>query len=279
MIEFSEIKEYMQIITTVVAALLGYLFAFKKLNKEKFYTQLDDNLGGILTPMYHEIKKIMREESGFQREKLLKSFFEKHTSENTNIYKISNKSILDTFYNTEELFYNFTKNRNRYNWEQFWISFDNLNNIIDGEIITIRGVIYSDYRWSIVLSQKNFMWRFVFEVSASIVEMLKFLIVICTGAIFIFIVALKRGEPIVSGDVISLLITILGTLIMIYITIYVPLSNHYSLKKKQRESFFMRDLEKGRPRLYNMINKIMSFFINSEIKIKRNVKIPKMYNN
>lgn len=75
MLDLSKIKDYLPIVTTILAALLTYFFGFRKVKKDKFDIQIEEALKEILSPMLHSLRFIMREENAFQREKLLKGFF------------------------------------------------------------------------------------------------------------------------------------------------------------------------------------------------------------
>lgn len=159
----SKLKDFMPLLAVIIAATLTYLLGFRKGKEERFNKQLEENLSSILSPMLHAIKHIERVEETLNREELLKNFFSKYSSQETKLYILSSKEILEWYFLTEDLFYDFLKIKTKDNWETFWVYFKRLSQLINEEYYSVRGIIYSDYRWLLGLNQKNYLIKIFIE--------------------------------------------------------------------------------------------------------------------
>lgn len=274
MLDFSKIKDYLPIITTVLAALLTYFLGFRKVKKDKFNIQIEECLEQILSPMLHSLRFIMREENAFQREKLLKDFFLKFSSEETKLYKMPSKYILDWYYKTEDLFYGFKNSGQKEEWETFWIYFNKYNIMINKEYKSIRSIIYSDYKWLVDLNQKNPFLRLFIEFFVLIYELSKFIIVVCFVLMIGFLVDNIQGKHLIPIYLKQIIFLAFLISLLVYIILLMCLSNYASAKQMQRESFTKIIFQKICPNLYKFWDKFID--INIEKEKKKN-DIPDMY--
>ena len=91
MFDINKIKDYIPFATVFLGAFLAYIFGFRKAKLDKFNNLLEENLSQIISPMFHSSKKIMNLTNASNRQDHLVKFFEKYSSEESKIYKISNK--------------------------------------------------------------------------------------------------------------------------------------------------------------------------------------------
>lgn len=274
MLDFNIFKDYLPLITTLLATSLTYLFGYKKGKKEKFVYQLEDNLSGIISPLLHGMRKIKEAENSFQREKLIKNFFDKYTSEETKIYKISNKSVLDWFYTTHEYYLIFTKNKNIETWEAFWVHFEELYYKIGLEFKTVRRIIYSDYKWYLTLTQRNYLSQMLSELLVFIYETSKFLITSCLLFISFAIFDKLEGSNLIPNEITKVALYLLFILLMIVCILMTILSDYHSAKQLQKDSISSMFIKKFLPRIYHKWNSKMVFNIEKE---KKKTQIPEMY--
>lgn len=275
MLEISMIKDYIPLITTVIAALLTYFLGFRKGKQEKFNIQMEKSLEEVLSPMFNELRIIKREENAFQREKLLKNFFEKYGCENTNVFKISSKYIHDWYYKTEELFNIFIKEKSQQEWDNFWVYFNKFYTMVNNEYNTIRGIIYSDYRWLIDLNQKNCFLRITMEILIIMYEGIKFSIrveiILLVG---IIIDHIQNGKLVSMYFKQAVSISLVLSLLF-YGLLLVVLADYSSAKHMQRESLFNNIIKKLQNKILpKKLRKIIDIDIEKE---KKKITIPIMY--
>ncbi|CUU46933.1 hypothetical protein [Clostridium beijerinckii] len=253
----SIIKDYLPVITAVVVAFLTYLLGLRKRKKDKFNLQMEVGLKEILSPMFNTIRVIKREESAFQREKLLKNFFEKYSYQDTNVFEIPSRIIHDLYYECDNLFLKFIKERSDDSWDAFWIYFDRFDKEIVKEYKTIRENVYLDYKWLMCLNEKNYFIRIFLEACASIFEMAKVLIMGSCIVIFIIIMDNIQGKKTIPDNtIIWVSMTLIGSL-LVYGLLRMTILIEYCLTKQMQ---------------LNRKN------INIDIeKEKKKIKIPKMY--
>ncbi|ERI92250.1 hypothetical protein HMPREF1982_02507 [Clostridiales bacterium oral taxon 876 str. F0540] len=274
MINYKDIKDYLPIITTILAALLTYFFVFRKGKKDKFNTQIEEGLEEIISPMLHSLRFIMREKNPFQREKLIKAFFFKYSSEETKLYKMCSKYIVDWYYKTEDLFYEFIDSRKKEDWEIFWVYFYKYNIMINEEYKSIRTIIYSDYRWLVDLNQKNPFLRLVIEFFVLIYEMCKFIILSCFIFIMGFIVDNIQGKHLIPAYLKQLALLILFIFLLVYCILLMCLSSYASQKQMLKESHSRMFFQKVFPRVYNIWNRYIYMDVEKE---KKKISIPDFY--
>lgn len=273
MFDFSIVKDYLPIITAILTAVLTYFFGFRKRKNDKFNIQIEEGLGEILSPMLHSLRVIMREENAFQREKLLKAFFLKFSSEETKLYKMSSKYILDWYYKTEDLFYNFRNSRKKEDWEMFWVYFYKYNIMINEEYRSVRSIIYSDYKWLIDVNQKNPFLRLVIEFFVLIYELSKFIIGSCFAFMLGFIIENIQGKHIIPGVLKQIVFYALLIALLVYGMLLICLSNYASAKQMQRESYTRIFFQKIFPKFYHVWDKYIHIDVEKE---KKKINIPQM---
>lgn len=262
--DFKILKDYLPLMTTLLAASLTYFFGYKKGKNEKFTSQLEDNLSNIISPLFHAMKKINEEESLFQREKLIREFFAKYTSEGTSIYKISNKSILDWFYDTYDFYLIFVKDKSDENWENFWVYFNELYHKVRVEYKNVRGIIYSDYKWYSTLVQKNYLLRALVEILAFIYETVKFFIASCLFIIAIAVFQRFEGTTLIPAEFTKVVLELLFIFLMICCFLTIVLSDYFSSKQAQKDSFLKILFQKLFPTISEKWNRTFEFNLEKE---------------
>lgn len=270
--DISIIKDYIPLVTTIFAALLTYFLGFRKGKQDKFNTQIEESLQVILSPMLHEIKIIIHEESAFQRQKLLKEFFYKYSKEDTKLFKMPSKFIHDYYYRTQELFFKFEKDKNKDDWDTFWVYFHKLSKMVNDEYNTIRENIYSDYKWLIDLSKKNCFVRITFEFLTLIYDAIKFIIRIDFILIIGIIINNVQGEKLVPMYINQMVSISLVISLLLYGLLLMILADYSSAKHMQKESAFKKIKNKILP---EKLRKIIDIDIEKE---KKKIIIPDMYN-
>lgn len=153
------IKEYIPFIIPIVAATVGYIFGQRTTKVNRFYTQNENNLKTVIEPLFLSIKVIMRETSGFKREKLLDDLFELHILEGKGLYQIGNKDLIDKFFYVEELYNDFKKDKSVEKWKEFWIALSCYYKSIKKEYWSNFYTLYRNYRWYLHSLNKNIFVR------------------------------------------------------------------------------------------------------------------------
>lgn len=271
---FSYIKDYIPVILAILTPILTYLIGVRKGNNEKFNLQLENNLKDVISPMIHEIKAITRkQEESNERNKLLKKFFEKYGASDSKLYEMSNKYIADRYYETEKYYYEFMKNRNQNDWEDFWTYFINFNKLIDNEYNKIKGILYSNYVWLMDLSNKNKILRILMEIMVMLYELTKFSLMASGLFLFALIILLIKGNVVIYGYV--KVITCLWFLasVALWGVLTMCVSTYIQAIQVQKDSEIRKALERKFPKLIKKYDEFIYFDLEKE---KGKLHIPRM---
>lgn len=277
MIDYSKLTQYISLITTLLAAYLTYFFGYRKGKINQFYSKLEENINDILSPMFHDIRRINREDSSFKREALLKDFFSKYGDDNTNLHKIGDRAILDLYYSAEDLFYNFIKKKTNETWNEFWAKFHKLSDEIRDEYNTSHDIIYSTYAWMKSINEKNYLLRLILEAFAFLYETVKFLVT--TGYLLLvpIIFEYKKDKDLFTIEFIRVYLSLLCILSMLFYLLVMCSSDYTRLKKKQkRKSDLRKLLERKFPKIIAFSNKFLEVDSNN---MNTDIEIPEMYEN
>lgn len=269
--DYSKLTHYIPLLTTVLAAYLTYFFGYRKGKLNKFFNEVEENINDILSPMFHDIRQINRLEIPFKREELLKKFFCKYGSNSTNLHKIGERYILELYYSTEDLFYNFTKIRSNENWTKFYTKFYELYNQVKKEYDINHDIIYCNYTWHKCLNEKNYLLRLISEIGVFLYETLKFIVSAGFLLLVPMIVEYNTGKWAITIEFIQAYLILLFIFSGIFGALMMFSSDYNRLKTMQkRKSDLRKFLERNFPKIFVSNNDDYN-------DINKSIEIPKMY--
>ncbi|MBP1996062.1 hypothetical protein [Paenibacillus eucommiae] len=121
-------NNYVPLLAAIVSMTLAYYYGQRTKIKDRVIDYSKENVKDIWSPLYHELRAIFIQtlpEEKKQREDLLDSFFSKYLSSNTQIYKLDDEELLETFYDLSDKYRGFKNTRDNKLWEEFMHSFKN----------------------------------------------------------------------------------------------------------------------------------------------------------
>ncbi|MDA2118463.1 hypothetical protein ACTFPA_26055 [Bacillus cereus group sp. MYBK59-1] len=260
----SNIKEYIPFIIPILAATVGYIFGQRTTKTNRFYTQNENNLKTVIEPLFLSIKVIMRENSGFKRERLLDDLFELYILEEKGLYQIGNKDLIDNFFYVEELYKDFKIEKSEEKWKKFWIALNYYYQSIEGEYWSNFYTLYRNYGWYLYSLNRNIFVRIFFETIRFLKDTVNFLTSLSVGFLvfslydkLLYLISDKRIMP--EGSIVmSIQLLIFCIALYGFITIF----DAFSPNSSQQKSF---------------IDKLIKKYTNEKKKYEKKIRIPKMY--
>ncbi|MGZ9819397.1 hypothetical protein ACXM0N_26395 [Peribacillus simplex] len=260
---------YLPLIIAFIAASLGYILGQRNSKINRFLQQADINLNEVCGPIFFSLKRIFEVSDEGVREKLLDSFFVQFSTTNSNLYKVGNKSIIDWFINYEKLYYQFKKSREFEDWKKFWEELAYLKGLIEDEYWKNFDSLYGEYRWFQKTLTSNFFVRIWYELIHLLFQATQFSIIVCILFVYFsfwdyFFVGKFPSETILLAVILLFVtVSIYGLLLIVGLNI--------NRLKRQRNSW---------PRTLGIrfVPKFLNFWDNKVIRSRKNIEIPKMYN-
>lgn len=235
----------------------------------------NENLKDICSPMFHELRKIKQTDDPEKREAMLRIFFEKHTDSNSNVYKLANRFIIDSFYEMEQEFNKFLKTRSQKDWTEFWYNFVSFYIMVEEEYFSNYDFIYREFGWLRSLWKGNFFLRIVQEFIKLLYTTSSFLVIVCVFLVYLTVYDYFVGTNYAPEGSIKLAVIITFSSIMIW-GLTLAMASHYlaMTKNKRKKGYLRKFCEKYSP-------KIVSFWDNwlghQPKWIKDKITVPEMY--
>lgn len=244
------IQPFLPLVFSIAIGILGYLFGVRTRKIDRFFSQVQENLNKVSSPLFHDIRVIERQVSSYDRDRLLENFFNKYGAAENTIYKIGNRYIWELYYQLEDKYYAFSKNRTEENWRNFWIDFDQFSSRVKTEYKLNSLVMFREYEWMRFISGKGFLSRFYHETSRISYETLKSLVFASLFLILYIFWDSLFGYHTMSKDIILMsfsvmsLISVLWGLSMMSASKYIALTT-LTLEKSIIQLFFERKFPKA----------------------------------
>ncbi|MFD2368879.1 hypothetical protein ACFSO0_02515 [Brevibacillus sp. GCM10020057] len=275
MLSFVEMQPYLPIVLSFVTATLGYIVGIRTKKFERLYSHAQENLKDICSPMFHELKKIKREESSEQREELLKSFFEKYTDSTSNVFKLANRFMLSWFYEMEEEFIGFLKDRETEKWKSFWYKFEGFYTMLENEYYANYDLVYRDFRWMRSIWKGNSLLRIVQEMIRFLYEISVFIVIVSAFILYFTIYDLFVDTDLIPNGSIQIAIMVTLFSIVIWALMSIIASHYLSMTKlDSKKSVIGKFFLKRFPKVFSFYDKWLG---NQPKWVKEKIKVPEMY--
>ncbi|RNB53510.1 hypothetical protein EDM57_19645 [Brevibacillus gelatini] len=275
MLSVENIQPYFPVVVAFITATLGYFLGIRTKKFERLYVLANENLKDICSPMFHELRKIKQTEDPEKREEMLRIFFEKHTDSNSNVYKLANRFIIDSFYEMEQEFSKFLRSRSREDWRGFWYKFEGFYLMVEEEYFSNYDFIYREFGWLRSLCRGNLFLRIVQEFIKLLYTTSSFIVIVCVFLVYLTVYDYFVGTNFAPKGSIKLAVIITFLSITIW-GLTLIMASHYLVmtKTKWKKGFLRKLFEKYSP-------KIVSFWDNwlgNQPKwIRDKITVPEMY--
>jgi len=94
------LADYGPYLLILVSSLIAYLFSVRTKRIEKFHKKAEESMAELCGPMLYSLEKFFRD----LESKHIHMFFKKFCSQDTSIYKIGNKVVIQRFFKVEKQF-------------------------------------------------------------------------------------------------------------------------------------------------------------------------------
>ncbi|WCF10657.1 hypothetical protein NDS46_12760 [Paenibacillus thiaminolyticus] len=134
--------------------------------------------------MYNDLRKIVRIRDSHRRNILLSEFFEKYSKEDSPLFKLNNSSLIENYYQLDDLYDDYIIDGNDEKWTEFWYQLYEFFMSIKKEYWRNFNVLYREHRWyGNIWSTNNYLYRFIKETIRFFVDTLNF---ICSAILVLF---------------------------------------------------------------------------------------------
>jgi len=267
-----DFAKYLPIAPAILSATLGYMLGIRNKKNDRLIQFTQENLKDVFSPMYHELKHIITySESSKNREMMIDNFFENYNTKNTNIYKLGNLELLDTFYELNDKYVQFKLLRDEELWKEIWWELENkfFYKIEDG-YKNSTNLLYRDFRWQQYIQSKPYWMKFYFESMKFLFDTAKGINIICFLMFYFSGCFELLGQKLFPKDFWIFSLVILGLSLMTTLVLLMPNVQYLSMSSNSKQSFSRKVIKKIFPKL---LDRWDNFVVG-----KRNFeKIPKMY--
>lgn len=268
------IKDYLPLAIAFFTFFLGYIVSLRYKKLDRFYTQIQENLKEICSPMYHEIRDIFRARTPEDRDRVIDTFFQKYSSRESGIYKIGNNFLLEWYFMMEDSFYNYKSNQTDKNWEEFWLYFYRFNVMLKSEYWSNFRILYYEFRWlRNIWGTNNYLFRFIKETTRFIIDSLNFLVGVILILFSYMIYTKIIGKFKISNEYVELIAVISIFVFVLWGFMMIVGSFYYSLMKiTLKKSIFRKLIESVVPNKY--AEKFEYHFGHNSKKLLKKIKVP-----
>jgi hypothetical protein len=262
-------QPYISIFISLVAVVLAYLLGSRSKKFEHLFILAQDSMKDVFSPMYIEINKILRASGVEERDTLIENLYTNFL--NKTVYKLGDEHTLDLFFESEEAYYIYKKQRDDESWEYFWKLFHFLSSCLKSNFWECYRVLYRDFRWMLLLSRKNIFTRISFELLSMFYEMFKSLTVLTTILLLFSIYDQVYAHRIPEDYKLLLLYIWLLLIIVFAILVMINASTGYltSMSMNRKKSHLLKILQKRFPKIYKLYDDLLG----DQIIIK-NITVP-----
>ena len=198
------IQPFLPLVFSISIGILGYLFGVRTRKIDRFFSQVQENLDQVSSPLFHDVRAIERQVRSYDRDRLLEILFYKYGGAEHPIYKIGNRYIWECYYQLEDKYYAFSKNRTQENWSNFWVYFDQFSSKVKSEYKLNSLVMSRQYEWMRFISGKGFLTKLYHETCRILYETLTSLVIASMFLIFFIFWDVLSGSHLMSEKIISL---------------------------------------------------------------------------
>ncbi|MGK5509429.1 hypothetical protein [Brevibacillus formosus] len=276
-----ELLVFLPLFIAIVGAVIAYFFGQRSKNLERFYDQTKTSLKEITSPIFHELRNINATQIPEKKERLLRNFFEKYSSKDTNIYLIGNRFILEYYYKLHNFFNAFLITRNEKDWEEFCQRYDGFFITIEEEYWKTFEISYSEYKWNQFNMNKNIFFR-LWNGTVRFLHITSKVIVVVAGFCVYFaiydqlVIAFFKDMNILPDDFFIFSIMLLFLSLILYS--FMTMVNSYQLGYTQKgKGLFYKILKKACPNAMRKWDKLWDRLISLPRGKKGNKKTPPMY--
>lgn len=174
----NELKECLPIITALLGAFLAYFFNNRKSRSEQFRKDAVEGLEEFYSPLFHEMHTIkVRSNLGDYKDvEELNKLVDKLVSKDTKIYKSYNQNLVNMVYELDKKLKTYDIKKEDEILKDAFNLFDQLYNLVDKEYWGIQKSLYKQYPWYKQLNKRNYIIRFLMDLSTLIYETVQFLV-------------------------------------------------------------------------------------------------------
>ncbi|MEK3836544.1 hypothetical protein [Paenibacillus sp. FSL R7-0128] len=265
-----DFTKYIPVITAIFSAVLGYLFGVRSKTNDRLIRYTEENLKEVFSPIYHDFLKINSEHRSREREKLIDSFFMNYLARDTMIYKIGNLELLNTFYDLNEKFTLFKKERSELLWEEFYKEFYfkfflKLKENYENSTI----LLYRDFNWQQYTQSKPYWMKFYFEIINFLFETFKGIVWISIFLTYFSGASNLIGKDLFPKDFWMLSLFILGSSVLVTLVLLFLNIQYLILTSTSQQSLTRKIMKKHVPKVLRKWDDFLS--------VDNNINIPKMY--
>ncbi|MEC0093216.1 hypothetical protein [Paenibacillus macquariensis] len=263
--------KYLPVIAAILSVVLGFMFGTRTKKNDRLMQYTEENLEKLFSPMYHEMLKIISCEKPKEREELIDVFFVKYLASDTPIYKIGSLELLDTFYELNDSYNKFKRERDEEIWDEFFYNFECVifYKVNEG-YRNSTNLLYRDFNWHQYIQTKPYWMKFYFESMKFLYETIKGVTVISlllfyfSGCFSLFKIGLF------PKDFWLLSLAFLGLSALTMLILLVPNAQYISLTSNSKQSFTRKVMRKHFPKLRANWDGLF--------RVKKDYdKVPKMY--
>lgn len=231
-------NNYLPVFTACLGAFLGYILSNRKYKLERFYKDGYESIKEFYSPAYQQLRKIIMENEPKKREDLLDLFMEKYRLEDGNIYMSCNQNIIQKFYDLDEVYFQFKKDRSKEKWADIWRKLKSIYYDVDKEYWNMQESLYNDFHWQKFLTKRNYLFKLFMEIMVFFYKTMSFIVAIWVLMLYILLcdrISGQKGLPdvIISNfPKISYLVIIIFLFCVIFALPYLMVNSDYKRRNK-----------------------------------------------
>jgi hypothetical protein len=235
-----EYLPYLPIFTTLLTAIVAYVSFVRQKKLERFYSQVQERLDAILSPLRKEINKIQKIADPQGRMNAIAAFFEKYSGLDTKLYKLADRYLVKYFEETEENFEAYLANPSRHTKENFEKFFKSLAIDIETSYWDSFEALYREHSLLNHLLIRSAGYRILMGFVLFLYETFRWILILTTGVLItMFLEPTSRGFVISHWRYILLsyagLVTIFSLLAMFATSLNVIRKFDFKRTKKKME--------------------------------------------
>lgn len=176
MFDSKTVKDYLPVITVILAAFLAYIFNNRKYKFERFHKEAAESLKDFYSPLFHEMRIIKLDMQYNDKVKLIELFLKKHLSEDTQIYKSYNRKLIDLFYDLDIAFRGY-KDKKNVKLDDVLEIYNEIFYKVNKDYEDIQICLYSQFPWYKLLHKKSPIFRILMDLGVLFYDIVKFIFI------------------------------------------------------------------------------------------------------
>lgn len=177
------------LVPVFLTALLSFFVWLRQTKKTSFDLNIRKSLDTVISPVYHELRRIRRIANPQKYEEQIRDFFNFYSSKNTKISNMGNVFLLQWYYDIEDLFIKFQCKRDEESWKLFCYKFDSFYTMVESEYYENSSILYKEYIWLKNLNKSNLFLRVIKEQIKVLYDFILFLMICLAFFYYLFFYA------------------------------------------------------------------------------------------